>query len=129
VTQPAELQAVLARHPGRRGTHLLGRLATRYPSLPYARCRSDAEARALEVLHDAGIEPPKVNIRIAGEEADLTWPARRLIIEIDGPQFHLFADEDARKQRLWEEAGYRVRRIDSGLVFKAPEVLLRKAEG
>jgi|SRR5215207_1683665 len=34
--------------------------------------------------------------RIAGEEADLSWPASRLIIEVDGGPFHLDVGEDAR---------------------------------
>ena len=43
-----------------------------------------AEARALEILHDACISPDRVNRQITGEEADLIWDERRLIIEIDG---------------------------------------------
>jgi very-short-patch-repair endonuclease len=95
--------------------------------VPYKRTRSNAEALGFEVLHDAGIEPPKVNTRIAGEEADLAWPAHKLIIEIDGPQYHQFADEDARKQRIWERAGYVVRRIPSDTVYDDPSRLLALA--
>jgi hypothetical protein len=100
-----------------RGPALLAHLARRYESLPYNRCRSDAEARALELLHDAGGQPPAVNVRIAGEEADLTWLERRVIVEIDGPQYHRFRDEDARKTALWRAAGFDVRRAPSGLVY------------
>jgi hypothetical protein len=98
---------------------LLAALARRYAKLPYGRTRSDAEALALELLHDAGVETPLVNARIAGEEADLAWPPS-LIVEIDGPQFHQFRDEDARKAARWREAGYDVRRVSSGLVYDAP---------
>src|SRR5690349_7395305 len=66
----------LAKHRGRRGTKLLADLADRYVGIPYSRTRSNAEARALEVLHDAGVEPPNLNTNIAGEEADLVWPKR-----------------------------------------------------
>jgi very-short-patch-repair endonuclease len=118
------IRATLTRHPHRPGTPFLGALVTRYGTLPYERTRSDAEARALEILHDAKIDPPKVNIEIAGEEADLVWPDRGLIIEIDGPQFHRFKDEDARKQRIWEGAGYTVRRIPSDRVFDEPARLI-----
>jgi hypothetical protein len=105
------------RHGGRPA--LLKDLAERYSSLPYHRTRSDAEALALELLHDAGIELPLVNVRIAGEEADLVW-RDRLIVEIDGPQYHRFRAEDARKEALWSGAGYPVRRVRSGLVYDAP---------
>jgi hypothetical protein len=57
----------LDRHRGRRGTRPLRELATRYSALPYSRTRSDAEGRALELLHDAGVELPRVNVTVAGE--------------------------------------------------------------
>lgn len=61
---------------------------------------------------------------VAGEEADLVWPERKLIVEIDGPQYHRFADEDARKQTLWEGAGYVVSRVPSDDVYDAPASFL-----
>jgi very-short-patch-repair endonuclease len=112
------------RHAGLPGTPSLGDLATRYATLRYDRTRSDAEGRALEVLHDAGIPPPRVNLKIAGEEADLVWVERKLIVEIDGPQFHRFPDEDARKARCWRGARYTVRRIASDAVYEAPANLV-----
>jgi hypothetical protein len=110
-TAPSLLDALLD-HPTRRGTRQLRELAERYKDLPIARTRSDAEATALEQL-----QPPQVNVRINGEEADLVWPEQRLIIEIDGPQYHLFPDEDARKEAAWRAAGYEVRRVSSDDVF------------
>jgi hypothetical protein len=115
---------LLRRHPGRPGTGVLRALATRYAPLPYHRTRSDPEGRALELLHDAGIPPPLVNTKVAGEEADLVWADRRLIVEVDGPQFHQFPDEDARKERAWRGAGYTVRRIASDAVYSAPGDLI-----
>jgi hypothetical protein len=70
---------------GQRGSRALGDLCDRYASIPYHRCRSDAESRALEVLHDAGVQAPEVNVRIAGREADLLWRRWKLIAEVDGP--------------------------------------------
>lgn len=107
-----------------RGTALLAELCDRYATIPYHRCRSDAESRALEILHDAGIEPPEVNVRINGPRPDFTWRRHRLIIEVDGAQFHEFADEDARKAARWEAAGYRVRRIGSDDIYRRPERLV-----
>ena len=126
-TTTGSLLASLASHPGRPGTALLLELAARYASVPYSRTRSDAEAFALELLQDAGVQPPLVNTRIAGEEADLCWPDRRRIIEIDGPQYHRFAEEDARKQRLWEAAGHTVCRISSQVVYERPTTLIALA--
>ncbi len=126
-TTARAIAATLGRQRGRRGTRFLWELTDRYSSLPYSHCRSDAEARALEVLHDAGIRPDKVNRRVAGEEADLIWVTRRRIIEIDGPQYHQFRDEDLRKQARWEGAGYSVSRIPSGEVFDNPGALIALA--
>lgn len=127
VLTPRDLATGLIRHRGRRGTRVLWDLTERYASLPYRRARSNAEARGLEILHDAEVEPPKVNIRIAGEEADFTWLQRRLIIEIDGPQYHQHQDEDSRKAMLWARAGYTVRRISSDEIYANPESLIALA--
>jgi hypothetical protein len=127
VTTPHLLAVSLERHRGRRGTRLLKELAERYASLPYGRTRSNPEALALEILQHAGGEMPEVNVEIAGEEADLVWRGRKLIIEIDGPQYHQFSDEDARKQSAWEGAGYTVRRIPSDALYVDPGRLIALA--
>jgi very-short-patch-repair endonuclease len=123
-TTPSALFVALARHRCRRGTRRLHAAVSRYAGLPLHRTRSDAEALALEELRDAGRPRPRVNERIAGEEADLSWPAWRLIVELDGPQFHLDASEDLRKQGSWEAAGWTVRRVPTDDVYLHPERLL-----
>ena len=102
-----------------RGGARLEQLATHYAHIPYARTRSDAEALALEQHHDAGGEQPRVNVRINGEEADLVYSDRKEIVEIDGPQYHRFPEEDDRKEERWRAAGYRVRRVRSDDVYDA----------
>jgi very-short-patch-repair endonuclease len=116
-TSPQKIDTSITSQKRRRGTALLLDLATRYATIPYGRTRSDAEGLALEQLHDASLTPPRVNVKIAGEEADLVWPDEKRIVEIDGPQFHRFPDEDARKARCWRAAGYTVRRIGSDAVY------------
>jgi hypothetical protein len=114
----------LGRHVGRRGARRLGSTITRYTGLPLERARSGAEIRALEVLRTAGRPLPRLNARIVGEEADLSWPAQRLIVEIDGAPFHLDVGEDARKQASWEAAGWTVRRVPADDVYENPRRLL-----
>lgn len=94
---------------GQRGTRLLAALCDRYATIPYHRCRSDAEGRGLEVLHDAGVPPPQVNVGVAGREADFVWRERRLIVEVMSKEFHPFPVDDAEKRAGWEGAGYEVR--------------------
>jgi hypothetical protein len=127
-TTAAAIQETAARFPRRKGSSLLADLGRRYAALPYGRARSDAECCGLEVFHDARHDPPELNVRISGEEADFVWRERRLIIELDGPQFHLFADEDLRKQRLWERAGFEVRRLPTDAVYETPERLAALAK-
>jgi Protein of unknown function (DUF559) len=114
----------MGRYHRRRGSRRLAATLARYTGLPLERARSGAEVRALEILRTAGRPLPKLNIRIAGEEADLSWLPRRLIVEIDGGPFHLDAGEDARKQTRWEAAGWTVRRLSSDDVYEHPRRLL-----
>jgi hypothetical protein len=118
------VELLSTRHRRRRGSRKLLAVLARYADLPVDRCRSGAEVRALEILRDAGRPAPRVNVKIAGEEADLSWPRHRLVVEIDGGPFHLDAGEDARKQELWEGAGWTVRRLPSDDVYEGPERLL-----
>jgi len=113
----------------RRGSTRLAKALARYRGLPIERARSGAEVRALELLRDAGIELPRLNVAIAGEEADLSWPRKRLIIEIDGGPFHQDVGEDTRKEAVWRGAGWRVLRIDSNDVYEHPQRLLSIAPG
>jgi hypothetical protein len=92
----------------------------RYERLGLQRCRSDAEAIALELLDEAGLPVPDVNEPVAGIEADLSWPDHRLVVELDGDRFHRDKAEDARKTRTWHGAGWRVRRVDTDVVFDEP---------
>ena len=123
----SELADAVGRHRGRRGSHRLALALARYTGLPIERARSGAEVRALELLRDAGRPAPRLNERIAGEEADLSWASDRVIVEIDGGPFHLDVGEDARKQTCWEQAGWTVRRISSDDVYERPTALLALA--
>lgn len=127
LTSVGALAVYLGSVRGRRGSARLAKTLARYTGLPLERARSGAEVRAMEILRDAGVPVPKLNMRIAGEEADLSWSRERLIIEIDGAPFHLDVGEDARKQAVWETAGWRVRRIPSDDVYEHPQHLLALA--
>lgn len=123
-TTADEIAKTILELRGRRGTRALAGLCSRYATIPYHRCRSDAEGRALEVLHDAGVPPPKVNVRVAQREADLVWRRWKLIIEVDSKEYHQFSDVDLAKQARWEAAGYAVRRVWANDVYFQPHLLL-----
>lgn len=122
-----KLGDALGRYRGRRGVRALGSTVARYSGLPLERARSGAEVRALEVLRDAGRPMARLNVDVAREEADLSWPAWRLIVEIDGDPFHLDVGEDARKEKAWLDAGWVVRRLPSDDVYERPWRLLELA--
>ena len=122
-TTAADLLDVTRRNPGRRGVRRLYVATSRYAGLPLNRTRSDAEALAQGLLKEWGVSGWLGNEIVAGEEADLYFPEYHLIIEIDGPQYHLDVVEDARKQAIWEAAGNEVRRLPSDDVYLRPERL------
>jgi Protein of unknown function (DUF559) len=126
-TTSADLLRAVDNHFARRGTRKVLRTLARYAGLPISRARSGAEIRALMVLKDAGRPLARLNHKIAGEEADLSWAAERLIIEIDGGPFHQDVGEDARKEAVWRGAGWTVLRLPSDDVYHAPKRLLALA--
>jgi very-short-patch-repair endonuclease len=110
---------------GRQRPRTLTDQLQRHQALRLDRCRSDAEAAAIMALADAKIAAPDINVRIAGEEADLSWPERRLIVEIDGASFHRDKLEDARRTRAWRDAGWHVERVPADAVYDDPDRLIR----
>jgi very-short-patch-repair endonuclease len=121
------LAAHLSRASARQRPRSLSDWLARYDGLKLQRCRSDAEALAVVTLADAGVPKAAINVRIAGEEADLSWPARRLIVEIDGGTYHQDKLEDARKTAVWRAAGWQVERVPAAAVYDNPERLIRAA--
>jgi len=114
----------LGSHVGRRGSKRLAATIARYADLPLERARSGAEVRALEILRDGGRPAPRLNVRIAGEEADLSWAALRSIVEIDGGPFHLDRGSDQRKEQAWLAAGWTVHKLPAEDVYHHPSRLL-----
>jgi hypothetical protein len=126
-TTSERLLRTLDAHFARRGTRRVLRAVARYAGLPISQARSGAEIRALMVLRHASRPTPRLNHAVAGEEADLSWPAEQLIIEIDGGPFHQDVGEDARKEAVWRSAGWTVLRLPSDDVYDDPQRLLALA--
>ena len=90
---------LLGRHRRRRGAGRLRRaISCLDPEL--VRARSETEARFYCLCVDAGLPRPLVNRRVGqGErsyEADLHWPAARVILEVDSPYHDTTARQDPR---------------------------------
>ncbi|MEK9501270.1 type IV toxin-antitoxin system AbiEi family antitoxin domain-containing protein [Gaopeijia maritima] len=81
-----EVGAAIDRYAGRRGVAALRALAELEggPALT----RSEAEARFLELLRGSGLPPPRANHRLGRWECDFLWSRERVVVEIDGFEFH-----------------------------------------
>ncbi len=76
--------------------------------------RSQNERRMRALCRDAGLPPPRTNVRMHGWEVDFLWPAEGLVVEIDAINTHGHLeqfDRDRRKQRALLAAGHPVLRF------------------
>jgi very-short-patch-repair endonuclease len=106
------IDATLARGGGHRGVRRLRRALRAYRPPPTT--KSGLERRMLRRLHQAGIREPRVNTLVAGYEADLYFPAARLVVEVDGRPYHdspRAFESDRIKDAAWQMAGVAVIRI------------------
>jgi hypothetical protein len=84
-----ELRAVSAaceRHSGRRGTPRLRAVIERLEAPPVT--RSELEHAFLRLCRRHGIPLPSTNVWVEGHEVDAHWAAARLIVELDGHDYH-----------------------------------------
>jgi very-short-patch-repair endonuclease len=99
-----------------RGRHGLKPLAAALAQItgPAPWTQSELERRFLALVREAGIEEPQANVLVAGELVDYYWPRERLVVEVDGYDFHKsrarFADDRRRDMKL-QLAGCGVARI------------------
>jgi very-short-patch-repair endonuclease len=113
LTSPLSLDALLARHQGRRGTAALRTIVDR-GNLGRTITRSDLEIAFLALLDAHHLERPLVNEPIGPYTVDALWPDHRLVVELDSRQAHetthAFENDRARDRHL-QTHGYKVLRI------------------
>jgi very-short-patch-repair endonuclease len=98
----------------REQAEILGLVILDDASLNAGFTRSEAERRLKQLCKQAGLPIPRTNARVAGYEVDAYWPAHRLIVEVDGWQYHRTRqafERDRRKDAALTAAGNRVVRI------------------
>lgn len=105
--------------PGRDGTAGLRRLLDRRLGDPVVP-RSDFSRRVQHLLRDAGLPEPQLEYRIVDEDgrhlllADLAWPERMCVLELDGMADHFGRtdrERDIRKRAEVRAAGWRLLEI------------------
>jgi hypothetical protein len=105
-----QLRDVLDRNPRHWGTKRLRPFVDR----PNGPTRSRFERRFLELTRTYGLPEPVLNTKVNGYEVDALFPAQRLIVELDGWDFHsdrasFKSDRERDAHQL--AAGYRTLRI------------------
>jgi hypothetical protein len=102
------LPTLLHRHPRRRGTKRLRTMLAR-ADLGTGRTRSELEDRFLAFLDAYDLPRPLLNAPVEGRVRDCVWPAARVVVELDGREFHddrhAFED-DRRRDRELVAAGW-----------------------
>jgi very-short-patch-repair endonuclease len=123
VVRESALLAVLASHPGQRGTSRLRTLLGNGG----APVRSEAEAHFRRLIRGTGLKAPLVNTRVGRYRVDFLWPAERLVVEVDGLAFHgsaLRFESDRRRDAELVAAGYRVIRVTWRRLTAEPAAVL-----
>jgi very-short-patch-repair endonuclease len=115
---PHSLDALVARHPRRRGTVALKRILQNRGDIARHVTRSELEAAFLTFLDAHGLARPTTNACVAHGtgtyEVDAVWPAHRLIVELDGYAVHTTRrsfENDRARDRVLTADGWRVVRI------------------
>jgi very-short-patch-repair endonuclease len=89
--------------------------------------RSDPEARFLSLCRRHRLPEPEVNAHVDRFLVDFLWPARRLVVEVDGWDSHrirsAFEADRARDARL-KSLGYEVLRFTHRQVTSDPRAVI-----
>ena len=125
LTSRRHLLALLARHPGRRGTAALRALLNGGSAAVLT--RSEAEERFLALVRKAQLPAPDVNVGLAGYEVDFLWREERLIVEVDGFAFHSSRaafERDRLRDAELQAQGFRIIRVTWRQIVDHPEAML-----
>jgi very-short-patch-repair endonuclease len=110
LAKDSEINAAIARAPGRKGAATLRRLLEAGP----AYTRTKAERLMLRLIRAAQLPRPLTDVKLCGYTADFLWREQGLIIEVDGYQFHSDPrafERDRKRDQVHVAAGYRVIRV------------------
>jgi very-short-patch-repair endonuclease len=125
----AAIAAVVNAYPHRRG---VGRLrAAADPGRPTTETRSDGEEALLALIRRANLPAPEVNAKVGSYTADFLWPTQKVIVELDGYDYHrgrAAFERDHQRDAEHQRMGYLVIRITGRqLRHRSEEVLVQLA--
>lgn len=88
--------------------------------------RSELEDRFLALLDAHDLPRPRTNVTVEGFEVDAHWPQHRLVVELDGWEWHRTRDafeRDHRRTTVLADAGLTVRRFTHRQVADEPDAV------
>jgi very-short-patch-repair endonuclease len=129
LTSPVPLDALVARHPRRRGTQAIKRALEKQRQIGETVTRSRMEREFLALLDAHRIPRPKSNQPLGPYEPDALWPQERLVVELDGYGIHTTREafeSDRARDRALTTAGYRVIRISWRQLTREPHAIAQQ---
>ncbi len=119
-----QIRDVIARYGARRpGVHRLIRLLDERDGRASGLSRSYYERRLRQVLIQAGIAPDETNVDLHGYIPDMMWRTAKLIVEVDGWDFHRQRDRfegDRRKDATLATHGWLTLRFTARRIRDEP---------
>jgi hypothetical protein len=115
----AHLQELLERNPHHRATRLL----KPFVEQPIGPTRSEFEDRFISFARTYALPIPQMNARVAGYEVDALFAAEKVVVELDGWEFHSSRgsfERDRDKDAALAAAGYVVVRITWERLMQTP---------
>ena len=123
----AEIESILARNPGAKGSRRLRELWE--AEVTGERNRREAEKRMAALIRNAKLPRPRPNAPIGPYTVDFLWPDHRVIVEIDGFATHRkrrsFEADRARDADLGSQ-GYAVVRFTWRQIVGEPYVVVAR---
>ena len=121
----AAIAAVVNAYPNRRGAARLRALAD--PGRPTTETRSGGEEVLLALLRKGDVPIPEVNARVGNYTADFLWHEQKVIVELDGYDYHrgrAAFERDHQRDAEHQRMGYLVIRITARQLAREPEAIL-----
>jgi very-short-patch-repair endonuclease len=124
---PRQIQHLLDRSHGRRGTRPLSELLQRATT---SRSHSELEELLLHLIRQAHLPEPDMNVLVLGRyKVDFLWGEHRTIAEADGGGWHNSnqrRDNDHRRDSDLRDAGFKVERFtDHELTYEPHAAIAR----
>jgi very-short-patch-repair endonuclease len=120
-----ELEAVLARNRPCRGAARLAEILG--DGIAMTMTRSKRERAFLKLIRESGLPLPETNAKVGPFEADFLWRRERLVVEIDGYNFHSGPDSfsrDREKDLFFKGLHLDVLRFTGDHVLHQPAMVL-----